>query len=203
MAGIETKHLTFADYLLLPTIQQRYDIVDGEMVMSAAPTLRQQWISQNLCVALRAYFRANQRGIVIYAPCDIVIRRDPLRTRQPDLFVFFHGRNDVGDLRNLADQPALEYAPDVTIEVLSQHESRRARLEKLEDYRRIGVKECWIVSPQAHTVEVLRLWAEAMHTVGIYGAGRRLHSEVLEELALPVGEVFVLPHEEGEESTII
>jgi len=72
-----------------------------------APTPRQQWISQNLCVALRAYFRANRRGIVIYAPCDIVIRRDPLRTRQPDLFVFLRGRNDVGDLRNLADQPAL------------------------------------------------------------------------------------------------
>ena len=107
MPEIDTRHLTFADYLLLPTIQQRYDIVDGEMVMSAAPTPRQQWISQNLCVALRAYFRANRRGIVIYAPCDIVIRRDPLRTRQPDLFVFLRGRNDVGDLRNLADQPAL------------------------------------------------------------------------------------------------
>jgi hypothetical protein len=80
MPAIDTKHLTFADYLLLSTIMQRYDIIDGEMVMSAAPTMRHQWVSQSMCIVLRNYLGTNQRGIVIYAPCDILIQRDPLRT---------------------------------------------------------------------------------------------------------------------------
>ena len=195
MQEIDTKHLTFADYLLLPMIRQPYDIIDGEMVMSAAPTMRHHWISRNILLALEGYFRANRRGIVIHAPCDIVIRRDPLPTRQPDLFIFLRGRSDVGDWQSLMDQPVLEVAPDLAIEVISRNETRRSRLDKIEDYRRIGVKECWIVSPQGQTVEVLRFSAEGIHTVGIYGIGMRLHSEILEGLELPVDEVFVIPEE--------
>jgi Uma2 family endonuclease len=190
MPAIDTKHLTFADYLLLPTIMQRYDIIDGEMVMSAAPTMRHQWVSQNMCIVLRSYLGTNQRGVVIYAPCDILIQRDPLRTRQPDLFIFLRGRDDVGDLESLLDQPVIEVAPDLTIEIISKNETRRSRADKVEDYRRIGVKECWIVSPQGHTVEVLRLSPEGMRTVDIYGVGMRVQSEILEGLELLVDDIF-------------
>lgn len=191
MPAIDPKHLTFVDYLLSPTIRQRYDIIDGEMVMAAAPTGKHQEIIGNIYVVVRAYLRQNQRGIVIFAPCDIVIRRDPLRTRQPDLFIFLRGREDVGDLENLLDQPIIEVAPDITIEVISKNETRRARADKIEDYRRIGVKECWIVSPQAQTVEVLRLSSEGLHTVGIYGAGMQVRSEILAGLELSVDDIFV------------
>ncbi|MGH8071708.1 MAG: Uma2 family endonuclease [Candidatus Entotheonellia bacterium] len=190
MSAIGTKHLTFADYLLLPTIMQRYDIIDGEMVMSAAPTPRHQLIIANVYRPLNAYLQGNQRGMVLFAPCDIVIRRDPLRTRQPDLFVFLRGREDVGDLESLLDQPVIEVAPDIAIEIISKNETRRSRADKIEDYQRIGVKECWIVSPQAQTVEVLRLSAEGIHTVGIYGTGMQVRSEILEGLGLSTDEIF-------------
>ena len=190
MPVIDTKHLTFADYLNLPTIMRRYDIVNGEMIMSAAPSGRHQAIIGNIYVVVRAYLRENRRGIIIFAPCDIVIRRDPLRTRQPDLFIFLQGREDVGDLENLLDQPVIERAPDVTIEIISRHETRRSLAEKVEDYRLIGVKECWMVSPQAQTVEVLRLSSEGVRTVGIYGVGMRVHSEILDCLALPIDDIF-------------
>jgi Uma2 family endonuclease len=190
MPAIDTKHLTFADYLLSPTITQRYDIIDGEMVMSAAPTGKHQEIMGNIYVVVRASLRESQRGIVIFAPCDIVIRRDPLRTRQPDLFIFLQGRDDVGDLENLLDQPVIEVAPDITIEIISKNETRRARAAKIDDYRRIGVKECWIVSPQAQTVGVLRLSPEGMRTVGIYGVGMRVQSGILEGLDLAIDDLF-------------
>jgi Uma2 family endonuclease len=190
MPAIDTKHLTFADYLLLPTITQRYDIIDGELAMSAAPTPRHQLIIANIFLPVHAYLQTTHRGIVIFAPCDIVIRRDPLRTRQPDLFVFLRGREDIGDLQTLLEQPVLEVAPDLVIEIISKNETRRSRAEKIDDYRRIGVKECWIVSPQGQTVEVLRLSPEEMRTVGIYGVGVRVRSEMLEGLDLPVDAVF-------------
>jgi Uma2 family endonuclease len=188
--GLDTKHLTFADYLLLPAIMQRYDIIDGEMVMRAAPIGRHQWMSGNLHLALRAYLDANQRGIVLYAPCDILIQREPLRTRQPDLFIFLRGRQDVGDLQEFLEQPIIEAAPDIAIEILSKNETRLMRMDKIEDYRRIGVKESWIVSLQAQTVEILQLSAQGILTVGIYGMGMALGSEWLAGFALPIEAVF-------------
>ena len=81
-------------------------------------------------------------------------------------------------------------APDITLEVISKHETRRSRADKIEDYRRLGVKECWIVSPQAQTVEVLRLSSEGMRTVGIFGTGMQVQSELLQGLDLPVDDIF-------------
>jgi Uma2 family endonuclease len=190
MSVIDTKHLTLADYLNLPTIMQRYDIIDGEMLMSAAPTWEHQDVIGNLYLALRPYLQENQRGRVVFAPCDIMIQRDPLRTRQPDLFIFLSGRDDVGDLATLRTQSVIQIAPDITIEIISQHETRRSRAEKVEDYHRIGVKECWLISPQAQTVEVLRLSPEGIRTVGIYGVGMRVRSELLEGLDLSIDNIF-------------
>jgi Uma2 family endonuclease len=190
MPAIDTKHLTYGDYLLLPTITQRYDIIDGEMAMAASPTWEHQDIIGNLYLALRLYLGTHQRGRVIFAPCDILMQREPLRTRQPDLFIFLSGRDDVGDLESLRTQSLIEVAPDITIEVISKHETRRSRADKIEDYRRLGVKECWIVSPQAQTVEVLRLSSESMHTVGIYGVGMYIRSEILEGLELLIDDIF-------------
>lgn len=159
--------------------------------MSAAPTVRHQWIIRNIFLGLESYFRANPRGIVLFAPCDVVIRRDPVRTRQPDLFVFLRGRQDIGDLENLLDLPVLEVAPDITIEIISKSETRRSRLEKIGDYRRIGVKECWIVSPQGQTCEVVSLVPDEMRTVGLYGVGMGVQSELLPGLERRVDDMFV------------
>jgi Uma2 family endonuclease len=51
-------------------------------------------------------------------------------------------------------------------------------------------RECWLVSPQAYTVEVLRLSPEGLRTVGIDGAGMHVSSEILEGLDLPVEAIF-------------
>ena len=84
----------------------------------------------------------SRRGIVLFAPCDSVIRRDPLRTRQPDLFIFLHGREDVGALEDLLEQPVIEVAPGITIAILSGDETHRARAAKIDGYRRYEAI-CW------------------------------------------------------------
>jgi Uma2 family endonuclease len=113
-----------------------------------------------------------------------------VRTRQPDLFIFLRGRYEVGDLEGLQEQPVIEAAPDITIEILSRHETRQMRTDKIDDYRHIGVKECWIVSPQAQTVEILQLSTQGIRTVEIYGIGMSLGSALLEGFALLVEGIF-------------
>jgi Uma2 family endonuclease len=127
---------------------------------------------------------------VLKAPLDIVIRRDPLRTRQPDLLFLSAERTGGTTGAQLTGMRLLSHIPDLVIEVLSPTNTRREVADKLEDYRSIGVREGWIVSPDAFTVEVVRLSAEGLQTLVIFGTGMTINSEILAGLSLPVAEVF-------------
>jgi len=74
--------------------------------------------------------------------------------------------------------------------VLSPSESRVAVQEKIEDYRRAGVREAWIVSPEAQTVEVLRLSAQKTERIGLYGRGDTVLSALLPELQVDTERLF-------------
>ena len=114
---------------------------------------------------------------------DILIRRNPLRTRQPDLlFVGSERAAILGDI--------IEGAPNLVAEILSPSNTRADIKDKLADYGRLGVEECWLVSPEARTVEVLTLDQQALTRKSIHGLGDLVQSQVLPDLALPVAELF-------------
>ncbi len=188
--AIDTKKLTFDDYLALPEMRQRYEIIDGELIMAPAPIPTHQWVLGTLHVALRDFVMQNRLGVVLMAPVDIVIRRDPLRTRQPDLLFLSAQRSGITSGAQLRGMQLLQHAPDLAIEILSPSNVRHGIADKLEDYRTIGVRECWIVSAEAQTVEVVRLSPEGRETLAIFGTGMTLRSQVLEGLVLSVDEVF-------------
>jgi Uma2 family endonuclease len=183
------KPLSFEDYLLTPLIKQRYEILDGEMVMSPAPTFDHQWILQNLLDALRPFVKRKKLGAVIAAPCDILIRRAPLRTRQPDAFYvsFKHSRKTIAELRQMQ---VLELAPDLVVEILSPSDRRSVLKAKLDDYIKIGVGECWVISPQGETVEVLRLSSGEATSINTFHVSDTFRSEVLPGFKMKVSEVF-------------
>jgi Uma2 family endonuclease len=187
---VELKTLTYEEYLALPEVKRRYEIVDGEMIMSPGPTPAHQWILQKIFIALWTFVMERHLGIVLAAPVDVVIRRNPLRTRQPDVLYLSAERSGLSGLADLRPLQVLEIAPDLVVEVLSPSNTRREMEEKLEDYRLIGVRECWFVSPEAETIELLRLSPEGVTTVNIFGVDGTLHSEVLEGFTLRLREVF-------------
>jgi Uma2 family endonuclease len=76
------------------------------------------------------------------------------------------------------------------VEVLSPSNARREMESKLEDYRGIGVLECWLVSPEAETVEVLSFSPAGISSTGIYGIDGTVQSRVLGDLTVPLREVF-------------
>jgi len=188
--AVAAQKLTYEEYLAMPEMKRRYEIIDGELRMSPVPLPFHQWIVGNLYRALHGFVARNRLGIVLLAPVDITIRRDPLRTRQPDILYVSAERSGMAGGAQLQGLQLLQHAPDLVIEVLSPTNSRRETADKLEDYRAIGVRECWIVSPEAQTVEVMRLSPEEIHTLGIFGTGMTVRSEVLAELALPVDQIF-------------
>src|SRR5262245_29622638 len=150
----EAKLITYEDYLLLPEMNRRYEIIDGELQMTPPPTKRHQKLVLRIASLLESFVWEGNLGEVLPAPMDVLIEKVPkLRTRQPDVLYLSRGSGVSSD----EDSNLLTTAPDLVVEILSSSESRRKIREKLKDYSSIGVKECWLISPEAETIEVLDL----------------------------------------------
>lgn len=79
--AIDTKKLTYEAFLKLPETKRRYDVIDGELLfMSPSPTPHHQRILRNLFRLVDRFVTGHNLGEVLYAPLDILIRRDPLRS---------------------------------------------------------------------------------------------------------------------------
>ena len=186
----KTEKLTFEAWLALPETRQRYEIVDGVLIMPPAPTPNHQWVAQEIFVLLRSFVRERSLGVVLMAPVDLMVQREPLRTRQPDILFLSAERTGISGRAGLRGLQFLEVPPDLVVEVLSPSNTRRDVAGKLEDYRRIGVLECWLVSPEAETIEMVGLSPEGATSMGIYGIDGSLQSHVLADFTLQLREVF-------------
>ncbi len=133
---------TVADLELLPDDGLRYELVDGTLLVSAAPNKQHQRVLGNLHLLLR---RACPRQLEVFlAPTDY----QPTSTRslQPDLLVV--ARDDPG-LKAVTTPLAL------AVEVLSPSSRSVDLVLKRELYEQAGVGCYWVVDPDELT---LRAW---------------------------------------------
>jgi Uma2 family endonuclease len=185
--AVATELLTYEQYMAEPEIRKRYDIIDGVRIFMTNPSIGHQETQGNIYSAFRAWRQANQAARVIMAPCDVLIRRSPLRTRQPDVLIISHER--LGG-RDLEDPSPLEPAPELVVEILSPSDTRTTLKGKLADYQTVGVQQCWIVNRKLQTVEVVRLTPDESAIGATYSLGETAQSLVFPGLTLAVAEVF-------------
>ena len=183
-------------YLNLPDDLTLYEIIDGEVIPLAGPRLKHQAVSQELFKRLDIFASVKRLGKLFYAPFDFVIRRAPVRTRQPDLF--FLSRERLHDWAHLQEQPRLEFAPDLVIEILSPSDTYTYWSEKLQDYFVLGVPEVWLVDVDKRAIEVQVREAGGYRSLGWFSGEQAVASQVLAGLELKPAEVFaVLDELEG------
>ncbi|MGH7531053.1 MAG: Uma2 family endonuclease [Gemmatimonadales bacterium] len=129
----------------LPDDGNRYEVVDGELLLTPAPSLAHQRAVGELFALLRSYCQTTGVGEAVTSPADIEF---DLRTLvQPDVFVvpLEHGRRP----EHWTDIHGLVLA----IEVLSPSTARADRTVKRRRYQRAGLPEYWIVDLDARLVE--------------------------------------------------
>ena len=184
------KKISFEDYLLMPEINHPYEIIDGEFMPSPAPIPVHQRISANIFKRLDEHVEAKELGVVFYAPVDIILQRHPLRTRQPDVLFIHKDKLSGTGFDAIEELQILEIAPDLVVEVLSASDTEKVLSGKLSDYQRIGVKECWLISREARSVEVLQLTKEQPRPLGHFGIGETIQSQVFPDFRLTVNAIF-------------
>ena len=187
-AGVKT--LSFDEWQALPETKQRYEVVDGVLLMPPSPMGEHQWLDLEIATWLKIFVTREGLGIVVPAPYDVLIRREPLRVRQPDVMVVNAELTGINRPADLVGRAFLELPPLLVVEILSPSNTRRDVEEKLEEYRSIGVPECWLVNFPARTVEVLRLSRDEVVVLGVYGMGDVLQSEALPGFELPIADIF-------------
>ncbi len=142
------KLYTYADYLKLPEDGIRYEILNGELFMSPAPTLGHQSTSGNLFGYIWAFLQKHPLGVVYPAPTDVILSE--INILQPDVAFITREHFDLLTRENI------QGAPDLVVEVLSRGTEKRDREEKLAQYSRFGVEEYWMVNHEEQWVEVWR-----------------------------------------------
>jgi Uma2 family endonuclease len=125
--------------------RHRYEVIDGELFVTPAPSGAHQRAVGDLFIRLSTYLRGQSWGEVVFSPADISFHADMLV--QPDLFVVPIGNKP--RWRNWTDIRALL----LTVEVLSPSTARADRQAKRRLYQREGVEEYWIVDVDARIVE--------------------------------------------------
>ena len=128
----------------VPDDGNRYEIVDGELLVTPAPSLVHQDAVGELFLLLAPYARRNDLHCIL-APAEV--RFSPNRVVQPDVFVvpFIGGRKPA----RLDDVHRLILA----VEVLSPSSARADRHSKRHLYQSQSVPEYWIVDPANRFVE--------------------------------------------------
>ena len=139
------KHWTAADLREIPDDRNRYEIIDGELFVTPAPSLWHQELSAGFFLAIRQYLKAHGIGNIVYAPADVVLADDTVL--EPDLFVF---PPITGKLPAQWEGAA---GLLLVIEVLSPGTARVDRTVKRRRYQQEGVPEYWIVDGDARIVE--------------------------------------------------
>jgi Uma2 family endonuclease len=130
---------------------------------------------------LEFYNQQHKAGLVLFAPVDVYL--SPFTTMEPDLVFVSQSR------LSIVQEEKIVGAPDLAVEVLSPSTEHVDRGQKSQVYARAGVREYWIVDPEARTIEIFVLRQGAYESIGKHGAGETVRSEILPGFKVKVDEI--------------
>lgn len=148
---------TRADLDAMPDDGNRYELVDGSLVVTPAPSWRHQ--TAVTAVWLQLYTACPAEFAVFVAPLDVVYADDTVL--QPDVLVV--RRSDLGE-RNLEGDPVL------AVEVLSPSTRHVDLAFKRARYEAAGCPSYWVIDPLETSIMCWELrdgrYAEAAKSTG-------------------------------------
>lgn len=174
---------TRADWEKLPNDGSRYEIIEGALFVTTAPSFFHQWIIRRFDQQIGV--PAEQRGLAYVALAPIGVFMPGCDPVQPDFVLVLKENADI------IHDKRIHGVPDLIVEVISPGSSAYDEGVKLEAYARAGVPEYAVIDPATRK---LRLYAlEIPGTFAApreYGEGDTLSLACVPDISLNVSDLF-------------
>jgi Uma2 family endonuclease len=168
-----------------PVDGMRYEVVDGELYVTHAPSWRHQVIASKINTALENWSDETQRGATMQVPGLVFSAESGVI---PD--VVWSSWDRLWE----AEDPAGHFtlAPELVVEIISpgSENERRDRQTKLALYSREGVQEYWIVDMQRRTVQVYRRAGDTLGPAQTLTGDATLESPLLPGFRLQIARIW-------------
>jgi len=162
--------LTREDLDAMPDDGHRYELIDGTLVVTPAPSYRHQTIVGQLYLVLTGACPSDLQ--VLFAPFDVALAEDSIL--QPDMLVARRADFTARDL---------PIAPLLAVEVLSPSTRRVDLTLKRSRFEAAGCASYWVVDPEGPALTAWDLrdgeYAEVAHVIGDEAYAASLPFDVL------------------------
>ena len=180
-ANLAAEMLTVEDYRATPE-GSRYQLVEGELIMSPAPNTDHQRIVRKLSQLLCNHLAKHGLGEVFFAPFDVYLSEHDVV--QPDL-LFISQSNFA-----IIAADGIHGAPDLVIEILSPTTAQLDKKQKRRAYARAGVKEMWLVDPLLSQIQRYDFARDTAKPVQLIEENETFSTPLLPSLTLSAAEIF-------------
>ena len=161
----------------------RYELVDGDLIVSPSPTTPHQRVSRRALVGFDRTLTDLGLGEVFSAPYDVHLGEDTVV--QPDLVVVLNDRAGIVGPDHIAG------APSLVVEIISPSSRRADAVTKRAAYARADVPEYWLMDAEACLVVVQsEPVGDDYRQATIFGRAEVAVSTTIPALAVDLATVF-------------
>ena len=177
----EERKYSAQDFERLPEGPPYYQLIEGALIMSPAPSYSHQRTVGKVFLKLSRLLEEKGQGEVLISSIDVYL--DEKNVFQPDIVVLLkEGRAKV-------EEKGIFGPPDVVVEILSPSTAYYDLIVKKEVYERVGVKECWLLDPNRKTFEIYKNTGEGFKLTSQARERGKVFSELL-KLEIDPKEIF-------------
>jgi len=168
----------------MPEDGNRYELVEGEIIVSRAPGLHHQEVLDNVIFVFKTYLRQNPVGKFWSTPGTIFSEMNAVI---PDIVFVSNAR-----IGQIVSGQKIVGPPDLVIEITSpgSDNEKRDRITKRQLYGKYGVLEYWVIDSGKRYVEVYFLVGETLQLMAAYSGNDEITSPLLPGFTCSVNDIF-------------
>ena len=123
-------------------VNESYELINGETYMMARPNTNHMKVEGNIFNAFKNYLKGKR--CIPFNETDVFLSDED--NFVPDVMIVCDP--------DIIEDDGIHGAPDLVVEILSPSTAKRDKADKFRKYEQYGVKEYWLVSPEAKSVDV-------------------------------------------------
>jgi Uma2 family endonuclease len=180
---LEERIYTYGDLLKFPE-EERWELIDGVPYLQARPSFDHQKIMSNIHGQMWNYFKDKPCELVTETAVWLEGKAGDIEAKGyvvPDILV-------VCDQNKIIANVGIAGTPDLIVEIVSPSNAFMDRNQKLEEYRKAGVREYWVVEPEGRYIAIYRL-KENAYWITNYNEGI-VPSAIFPDLTIDLDMIF-------------